>query len=334
MFYYNYVLFINCAFFSTIADDELDEVLRKIKEDHPTAGEVMVSGHLTSRGIRVQRRRLRESLRRVDGINERRLQAIRRRTYSVPCPNYVWHLHGTHKLIKWKFVVHAGIDGYSRLITYCFCSDNNKCNTVLELFQQAVGKYGLPLQVRTDHGVENVRVWEYMLRERGNSNAVIVGSSVHNQRVERLQRDINTQVVNKFYNEFTDLENANLLDSENDTDLFCLHLAYLSSINNSLREFTKAFNNHKLSTEGQLTPLQLFHLNRHLLQLQSLPPSGSIDVVAILEHSNNNVQVPLVRNPLDSRCSRLLSDFLNQRLHMKSRQLYEAVIEYVADLMD
>ena len=100
MFYYNYVLFINCAFFSTIADDELDEVIRKIKEDHPTAGEVMVSGHLTSRGIRVQRRRLRESLRRVDGINERRLQAIRRRTYSVPCPNYVWHLDGTHKLIK------------------------------------------------------------------------------------------------------------------------------------------------------------------------------------------------------------------------------------------
>ena len=205
---------------------------------------------------------------------------------------------------------------------------------MLELFQQPVGKYGLPLRVRTDHGVENVRVWEHMLRERGNSNAVIVGSSVHNQRLERLHRDINTQVVNKFYNEFTDLENANLLDSENDTDLFCLHLAYLSSINNSLREFTKAFNSHKLSTEGQLTPLQLFHLNRHLLQLQSLPPSGSIDVVAILEHSNNNVQVPLVRNPLDSRCSRLLSDFLNQRLHMKSRQLYEAVIEYVADLMD
>ena len=240
----------------------------------------------------VQCRRLRESLRRVDGINERQLPAIRRRTYSVTCPNYVRHLDGTHKLIKWKLVVHTGIDGYSRLITYCFCSDNNMSNTVLELFQQAVGKYGLPLRVRTDHGVENVRVWEHMLLERGNSNAVIVGTSVHDQRVERLHRDINTQVVNKFYNEFIDMENANLLDSDNETDPFCLHLVDLPSINNSLREFVNAFNNHKLSTKDQLTPLQLFHLNSHLLQLQSLPLSESIDVGAILEHSNNNVQVP------------------------------------------
>ena len=158
----------------------------------------MMRGHLHSRNIYVQRRRLRASLHRVDsnGIAARRLFTISRRRYNVPSPNYLWHIDGTHKLIKWKLVVHAGIDGYSRLIVYCRCSANNRSTTVLRLFEEGVATYGLPLKVRTDHGGENSRVWSLMLEKYLNTNAVLVGSSIHNQRIERFNRDINTQVLN------------------------------------------------------------------------------------------------------------------------------------------
>ena len=295
----------------------------------------MLAGHLKARGIHVQRSRLRGSIHRIDpqGVVERRLHTIRRRTYHAPAPNYVWHLDDTHKLIKWKLVVHAGIDGYSRLITYCSCANNNKAETVLRLFRNAVHTYGLPLRVRTDHGVENVGVWEYMLLERANTNALIIGSSVHNQRVERLHFNINTQVVNRFYNEFSELEDAGILNSTNEADLFCLHLVYLPKINACLQEFVNAYNNHCLSTEGNQTPLQLYNLNYRLLQLQQLDPSGTIDIRGIAARSSNNIVVPPIRNPLNEEQNRQLRALLFVNRHMTLKDLYKFVAEFIAEIL-
>ena len=33
---------------------------------------------------------------------------------------------GNHKLIHWNMVIHGGVDGFSRLILYLHCSNNNK----------------------------------------------------------------------------------------------------------------------------------------------------------------------------------------------------------------
>ena len=55
-------------------------------------------------------------------------------------------------LIKYGFVINGTIDGFSRMITFLHCSTNNRSTTVLELFENAVEDYGLPLKIRTDHG--------------------------------------------------------------------------------------------------------------------------------------------------------------------------------------
>ncbi len=75
-------------------------------------------------------------------------------------PNAVWHIDGHHKLIRWRFVTHGGIDGYSRTIVYLTCSTNNRASTVLSSFQDAVSKYGLPSNTRSDLGGENIRVYD------------------------------------------------------------------------------------------------------------------------------------------------------------------------------
>ena len=70
----------------------------------------------------------------------------------------------------------------------CFlkCSTNNRKETVEGLFLQSVEKYSWPSRVRTDHGGENVLVWDRMIAFRShNRGSALCESSTRNQRIER-----------------------------------------------------------------------------------------------------------------------------------------------------
>ena len=101
---------------SHLSDVELDDLIRSLKKDHPNDGEVLIQGHLVRMKIRVPRQALRQSIHRVDHANVvlRRRLVVRRRIYSVPCPNYIWHIDSHHKMIRWRYVIHGGVDGFSR----------------------------------------------------------------------------------------------------------------------------------------------------------------------------------------------------------------------------
>ncbi len=153
----------------------------------PNIGQTRMMGALRSRGIRVQRCRVRQILRDIDPIGTilRWNQTIYRRKYSVPRLNSLWHIDGNHKMITWRMVIHACIDGYSRLVIYLHCANNNLAETVKTQFLQGVERHGLPSRVRCDHGLENVEVARYMLHHIGpNRGSILTGKSVHNFRVE------------------------------------------------------------------------------------------------------------------------------------------------------
>lgn len=244
--------------YTSITDQELDGSVHDILVEFPTAGEVMLNGHLKSRGIHIQRAKLRDSISRIRGRHVMPCR-IQRRSYSVPGPNFLWHVDGNHKLIRYKLVIHAAIDGFSRLVTFINCADNNRSDTVLDQFVSATREYGVPSRIRTDFGGENVGIWRYMTHVRGEGrNSYITGSSVHNSRIERLWRDVRQCVVVTFVEIFASLEDIGVLDIENDADMFGLHYIYIPRINSTLKNFQAAWNNHALSSERNWSPIQIF----------------------------------------------------------------------------
>ena len=102
----------------------------------------MINGHLKSKGIHVRHSLLREAIQQVRGRSAI-ASPICRRSYSVPSPNSLWHADGNHKLSKYRLVIHGAVDGFSRLLTFLSCSDNNRAKTVLFKFIEATLDYGL-----------------------------------------------------------------------------------------------------------------------------------------------------------------------------------------------
>ena len=172
-----------------------------------------------------------------------------------------WHLDGNHKIIRWGFVIHGCVDGYSRRVMFLRASTNNKANTVFTLFTEAVEKFGLPHRVRGDQGTENIDVTWFMflnsLRGPGRGS-YIAGKSCHNQRIERFWRDLFHGCTFIFYYVFWYLEENAYLDISNNIHLFSLHYIFLPRINRHLGLFQEGYDNHPLGSESNMTPIQLW----------------------------------------------------------------------------
>ena len=242
-----------------MSPSELDEVLKAFKTDNPNLSEVILKDCLLHMGIKVTRAELRSSIHRIDHSSTvaRQSRVINRRVYSVPHPNAVWHIDGNHKMIRWRLVVHAGVDGFTRLIVFIRCSINNCSSTVPDAFREGLAAYGIPDCIRSDHGGENIMVWRHMLETHGNPSSV-TGRSIPKKRVERMWHNITRCASSSFIELFSELETDGILDPVNEVDIFCLHFVFLPRINKSLKDFQDSWNCHPHSTEGNMSPLQLF----------------------------------------------------------------------------
>ena len=293
--------------YTDISDDELDSIVAQIQRGNPNCGLQLMYGYLRDRGVHVQRYRLRESVVRIDPLKRmvRWQQVVSRRTYSVKRSNSLWHIDGHHSLIRWRMVIHGAIDGYSRMIVYLACSTNNRSLTVYKLFKAATDEFGVPSRVRSDKGGENVLVCQFMIRVRGTGRAShIAGSSVHNQRIERLWRDVYRCVCSTYHELFYSMEAMGVLDPVSDTDLFVLHCVYLPRINRSFDEFARAWNFHPIRTERNWSPRQIMinSLIREADIASSDIPAEDFGVNPegpVAEEDVGTVQIPETDPPLD-----------------------------------
>jgi hypothetical protein len=106
--------------FSNISNADLDKLVKSFKDQNPESGTSYVIGFLRSNGLRIQRQRVRLSIRHVDQLGQtlwqQKCKKTHRRPYHVSRPNALWHLDGHHKLIMWGIVIHGCVDGYSHAV--------------------------------------------------------------------------------------------------------------------------------------------------------------------------------------------------------------------------
>ncbi|KAL7277987.1 hypothetical protein ACG7TL_007940 [Trametes sanguinea] len=247
---------------STLTDEMLDRTVADILTSFPNFGRRMIVGHLRSQGHHVPERRVAEAYVRVRGapaIFGRRI--IVRKKYQVAGPNSLVHHDGQHGLIRWKFVIHCFIDGHSRFVTGIRVHTNNRADTVLTLFREAIAQHGLPSRVRGDHGTENIRVAEFMEESRGlNRGSYIWGRSVHNTRIERLWYDVTQGFGSKWKTFLLELEHHHGLDADSAAHIWLLHHLFQHALNTDAHAWADAWNAHRLNITGEraASPRELF----------------------------------------------------------------------------
>lgn len=126
------------------------------------------------------------------------------------------------------------------------------------------------------------------------------GKSCHNQRIERLWRDVFGGCIVLFYTLFSDLERCGILDPNDDMQLWCLHHVFIPIINSHLTNWKNAWVHHPLRTERNATPMQLW-----ITGLQRLWGTGSTVGREIFE-----VQYFLIQCILTMHC-------INYDIHME-----------------
>jgi hypothetical protein len=289
-----------------LSDDELDHLLIPFVQENPTHGEILTWGYLDSIGVYCTRDDLRDSLNRIDRElrASRRSKCCIRRVYNVQGPCSLYHVDGNHKLrVMYGIVVHGIIDGFTRAIVGLRYSNNNSAKTVFDVFIEGIKVWGRPDRMRADFGGENILIERDMISAyNGDETRFLKGKSVHNQRIERLWRDVTRAVSIKYKNYFEQMERDGAIDIHDLISKFVLQFLFLPRMNHDLMQFVNAWNHHRLSTEGNKSPLQLWKLH------ESKIPEDAIDNIYDYgkydenddvasddeddDYTNNQVEVP------------------------------------------
>jgi hypothetical protein len=216
-------------------------------------------------GLSVKRKTVWELLWLMDpeGMENRKAKRLTRRVYTVPGPNFLWHIDGYDKLKPFGLAIHGCIDGYSRRIMWLEVgSSNNDPNVISKYFLDCIESLQIvPTIIRSDMGTENtsIKLLQMYLRSRAQdrfagANSFIVGKSTSNQRIEAWWCILRKQGVQFWMDFFKDLR---ALDLYRD-DIYhqeCVRLCFMGILHDELQCIVKDWNTHTIhSKKGAESP--------------------------------------------------------------------------------
>ena len=202
--------------------------------------------------LSVRRDTVMEALRVIDpeGVSIRKRHRLKRRKYSVPGPNFLWHIDGWDKLKPYGFCVHGCIDGFSRRLLWLEVRSTNKNPTVVvQFFLDTVSQLGgVPRMLRMDKGTENglIADMQTLLRLLNggavDETCVIQGKSSANQRIEAYWSQLKKGGGGWWRDFFRDLRDSGAFLDHDPLHIECIRFCFMPLLRTELHSVAEMWN--------------------------------------------------------------------------------------------
>ena len=209
--------------------------------------------------LKVRRDTVMRALRIIDpeGVERRQKRALKRRRYSTPGPNFLWHVDGWDKLSPFGIFIHGAVDGFSRRILWLEVNSTNKNpNVIASHYLTTVQELeGVPRRMRCDRGTENTIIGSLQqffrwsdVDDFGGRESFLEGKSCGNQRIEAWWSKFREGGGGWWMNLFKDLRDTGFYKDDYLTKE-CLKFCFIPIIRRELRLVAELWNTHHIQRQ-------------------------------------------------------------------------------------
>ena len=210
---------------------------------------------IKSQGVAVNRQTVMEIIKEIDpeGVECRRKRRLRRRIYTVPGPDFLWHIDGYDKLKPYGFSIHGCIDGFSRRLIWLEVGTTNKRPEVIANHYIKACKQleCVPTRIRADDGTENsiiepiqIGLRSAHLDEYSGLDSFIIGTSPANQRIESFWSQLAKDRPMWWRQLFAEMTTMGILDGGNLLVVECVRFCFMNILREELNEIVARWNTH------------------------------------------------------------------------------------------
>ncbi|NP_001411522.1 si:ch211-227p7.1 [Danio rerio] len=251
-----------------IVDSQLEvEVAKAVTETGPAFGRKMMTGYLSSKGVRASEGRVGDVLRRINlpyhmarYHGSRNLNPI---PYAAEYVGHKLHIDQNEKMVMFGVTHVAAVDGYSRkIVGHSTMPVKNNLTIYQNVYRSAVIEYGIWDQVRVDHGREfylTLFVQEKLAQFRNNTERqpYCQTPSTNNHIVERIWPEVNNRVNYPLKGALIQLVDQEELDMQDNLTQYCVSTLMCQVAEIGLERVVQSWNAHRIPGIG--VPNHLAH---------------------------------------------------------------------------